>query len=203
VRFLPGDVMERHLASQGATSTRIAELRQEGARLSAELARRRTENDAANQAYMVGAADYLRERAALNLRQGQSAAQGDAARRTAAARRRAIRSQASDAARRALAAEQRTEEIALEVGRLRAGLLEALPPPVASGRSGPAGEVAVSVPPGRYAVLAVAPTIGRAPPWTWLAWLELDGTAGAHLVLDDAARDRGIEPSAPEGGTAP
>jgi len=185
VRAVPGDEMDSHLARHEAAAARLGALQDEEARLAVEGARLRAANDASNQAYMVGSADYLRERAALNL-QARSAADAAARRRAATERRMAVRFKATESARTALQAEQRLARLARERGELQATLLEQLPEAVAQGTSGPGGALTLSLPPGRYAVVGRTPEGAGRAVRSWLGWVVVKEGEQPRLLLDDA-----------------
>jgi hypothetical protein len=102
-------------------AARIDRLRGDQARLEAELARLRAENDLAHQAWAKESGEYLRRRAALNLSPPRSAGEVEEERRLIVRRRRSARAEAAAAAEAVLVAERRAHEVELELERLRAG----------------------------------------------------------------------------------
>ncbi|HYD39665.1 MAG TPA: hypothetical protein VEB43_02460 [Anaeromyxobacter sp.] len=187
VRLLAAEELEAHLARRRERHAAALEaLRREAARLDAAHARLRSENDAANQAWMRSAGDTLRDRAALNLQPHGSVADVRAARQAIALRRVAAREKAAAAAQAALAAEERAFAVRAQIGRLeRESFLRELPAGRAAAHTGPDGRLEVELPAGRYVAVGLPPPGWRGGPW--LAPAAVDAGTGGRVVLDDAA----------------
>ncbi|MGC4001480.1 MAG: hypothetical protein QM767_30085 [Anaeromyxobacter sp.] len=194
VSFIPEALMVAHLERrQAEVAGRLERLRAETERLHGALARQQAVNEQASQAYARQSGDYLRDRTALNLSRGHSASDVTAARASLSRDRRTARLTAEAVARDTLAAERRLHAVRAELERVQTEtLLAGLPQPMKLARTGPDGRAELTLPPGRYAAVGLAPAGAGAPAGPWLGWVEVQARPGL-LVLDDASA-RALEP---------
>jgi hypothetical protein len=187
VHLVPEDAMRPFLAARLAAATAALEpLRRDEATASARLKALLAATDQTNQAWKQTNDNDLRRRVEVQFRRSAQAAQ--AVHRDLLAEKKAAWARATEAARRSEAAEREQTRLRQAADRYREGafFLEGLPPPVRSALAGADGAFALSVPPGRYAVVAYGqqPQPADEALQVWVLWTTLEPGVGLRLDLD-------------------
>ena len=178
-----------------AVSARLKEARAALARLAdaREAARRETraaveQNDRTEQEWRRTMSSDLRSRVELVLRRPRDPQEVRAAHAELQARKAASYEKASAAAKVALEKERAlaAQEEEARPYREPRYFVDGLPPATAVARSDGGGRFAMDVPPGRYALVALAEAAPGGPgaSASWLLWIEVRDGVDAPLVLD-------------------